>query len=226
VRKWTYLEIKQKVEADLDLADEDLVQDSEMRGYCNEAIDDAEAEIHSIYEDYFFTSASLALVDGESLVDLPTDIYANKIRLIQYDNGSDKYPIARLKPSQLKEIANVEEGDRYRYLIMNSSSDGSQIKLYPAAQEDSSDNVTIYYIRNATRIEEDSDECDIPEFTNFIIQFMKVRCIEKELGPEGARDAKAELERVRKLMVDTLTAMVPDNENLLEQDVSFYEEMV
>ena len=53
MKYWAWSEIRSKIEQECDLEDEDFVRRDELLAYCNEAIDEAEAEIHSLYEDYF-----------------------------------------------------------------------------------------------------------------------------------------------------------------------------
>ncbi len=62
---------------------------------------------------------------------------------------------------------------------------------------------------------------DIPEFTSFVIQFMKVRCYEKEPDPRYD-NAVVALTAHQKQMVDTLTDRTPDNDDKVEMDMSFY----
>jgi len=71
---------------------------------------------------------------------------------------------------------------------------------------------------------DDTSVCDIPEFVDFVLQYMKVRCYEKESHPNLGL-AVAALESKRKNMNDTLANMVPDGEQELEQDTEFYRDM-
>jgi len=82
----------------------------------------------------------------------------------------------------------------------------------------------LYYIRNANRMIDDTSVCDIPEFVDFILQYMKFRCYEKESHP-NLPIAMAALKFKRKNMNDTLANMVPDGEQELEQDTEFYRDM-
>lgn len=137
----TYADIKEKVQADTGTEDEDFVKSSEMMGYCNDAIAAAEAMIHDLYEDYFLSYAKLALIDGQSLYDLPSDIYANKVRGITYNDGQNVYPIRRLKERNKFEIIqdcqnfNYQE---YRYFLVNRNQNNSpvtKIQLLPKSHE-------------------------------------------------------------------------------------------
>lgn len=221
MRSWTYTEMKAKVLNDLDLNDEDFIPAAEMLGYFNEAIDTAEAHIHTLYADYFKTEAYLALVSGTSNYALPSDIYANLIRGIIYNSGSIIYEIKRLK--SLQQIPYFQTGDEYRYEPNNSAASGYKIRLYPTPSETSSTNITIHYIRNAMQLVDDDDVCDIPEFANYIMQFVKVRCYEKE-GHPNVLKAMADLEKEESLMVSTLTNMVDDEDNLIQPDFGFYQD--
>ncbi len=222
MRAWTYAEIKAKVLNDLDLEDEIFITAIEMLGYVNEAIDNAEAQIHALYEDYFLTFDNLALVTNTSTYAMPSDIYANKIRSIYYVNGSTKYAIKRWK-RPLDLIPFVDNSDDYEYLPINTAASGYQMKLYPAAQETSATNVTRWYIRNAKVLTLAADVCDIPEFINYILQYTKMRCYEKE-GHVTTLKAIEDTEKEKQLMIQTLTNMVDDEDTEIRKDLSFYED--
>lgn len=216
----TYGELKSNLQKELDLEDETFVTPEELMKYANEAVEMISSSIHSIYEDYYKTEATISLVSGQALYDLPSDIYAQKIRHIHYnDNGSKNYEIKKVK--QIKYLADITSEDAYQYDITNSSAAGLKIKIYPTPQE-SNDNVTIYYLRNAKRFTADSDVCDIPEFSSVLVQYMRWKCLSKEVHPDTDMAAR-DLERMRQEMVDTLTARIPDEEfNLIPMDASFY----
>jgi hypothetical protein len=218
---WTWAEIKAKVKNDLDLNDEDFIDATMLLAYANEAIDEAEQHVITINEDYLLQSASLALVNGTQEYSLPTNIYANKIRRIFYDNGSNKYEIRRIR--DLSEIPNIESSEPYKYIPVVDSSGAYKIKLYPASRETSSSNVTIWFIGNANELALDADVMNIPEAVHFVMAHMKLRCAQKESHP-GQIQAAQELERQRQLLVDTLTAMVPDDDNKVLIDQSFYDD--
>lgn len=226
----TYSAIKTKVENDLDLIDEDFITDDEMLGYCNEGIAKAESIIHTLYEDYFLTSANLSMVSGTASYVLPTDVYAVKIRTILYDSapavpGGVKYEIRRVKhPKEISFLKALTSGTiRLRYLPTNSLAGGQKLTFYPTPNETSSTYVTIWYIRDAKRMALDADTCDIPEFVEYVIQFMKARCYEKEGHPNlGA--AAAYLKELEQEMIDTLKDMVPDEDTEIDQDLTFYDD--
>lgn len=223
----TYLQLKTKVQNDLDLEDELFVSETEMLGYANEAVREAAAEIGDIYEDYFLKRATLTLVNGQEEYDLPADIYANKIRRIIYANGGTTYSVNRIRDWKKFEeyaLANVTKSATvYNYFVTNASAGGIKLLLVPPAKEDGAF-VTIWYLRECNVLAVDTDVCDIPEFSSFILQYMKVRCYEKEMHPNLSM-AIAALEQQRAQMVATLTAMIPDADNEIEPDLSLYYDM-
>jgi len=226
---WTLSEIKQKIEQDLDLEGEVFIQPTEMLNYINQAVDEAEAEIHGIYEDYFLTDAYLSLAIDENKYDLPSNIYANKIRKIIYSDGqSQTYEISRIPESEkFSDLALTERfrsTDFYRYLITNTTPGNPQIYLVPASREASTDRARIWYLRNANTLAVDADVCDIPEFVHFVISFAKLKCLEKEGHPNMMYWAN-EVERQRRLMINTLSNMVPDGATRIEPDMMYYEEI-
>lgn len=217
---WTWGEMKAKIENDLNLKDELFIEPNELLGYANDAIDEAEQEFVAMYDKYFETYEDLALVAGQSVYELPSDIYGNKITLIQYDNGSIKYPIRKLR--DLNEIAHVCVGDDYKFRIINRSGIGARLELFPPSRETSASNARIYYLRNASEVIDDDSIIDMPEASGFIMQHIKDSCMNKEMGSLYQAPPSAALEKQRGLMLMALGTMIPDEDNLVEQDTSFY----
>jgi hypothetical protein len=220
----TYGDIRNKILRDLDLEDEIFITADELLGYVNEAIDEAEAEIHTLYEDYFLARATLTLVSGQEAYALPANMYAHKIRRILYRNGTETRAIPRLRDWKKFEVytqalANAT-GTAYEYFIDNTTSGAPKIILSPTPTEDGP-YVTIWYLRNAAALAVEADVCDIPEFVQFVIQYAKVRCYEKE-GHPNLGGAVQYLERQRQLMNATLSSMVADGSTEIEPDMTFY----
>lgn len=231
MKYWTFQEVKDKVRRDLGLQQEEFVTNDELMGYVNSAIDEAEAEIITIYEDYFLPPpARIDIVAGQKEYDLPEDIYASKVRGIVYKDGTDIYQIKKFKPRQdhfeYVELTDEFDDDNYHFVIYNGSpSIKPQFHIYPTPTRSVSEGFRIYYLRNANRIESSTDVVDIPEFVSFIIQYCKVRCYEKE-GHPNLPIASQKLEFYRNQMVSTLTDMVPDGDNNIALDTDFYDETV
>ncbi len=244
MKLWQYQEVKQKVEADLDLLDETFITPDEMVGYCNEAIHEAESEILTINEDYFLNSTPLSLVQGQSTYTLPNNIYAQKIRGLEYVNNGIIYPIRRIRGQEKFDLAamiqNFGQTDDYMWYPINPTAGvQSQIMLFPPSRETGAF-VTLWYLRVANKVPtafergikptdpNDNTQLttvlDIPEFTTFIIDFMKAKCMLKDGDPRLDAQLTA-LANQRKMMVDTLTQQVPDNDDTIPIDLSFYREM-
>lgn len=247
MKLWTYAEVRQKVESELDLLEETFITPDEMVGYCNDAIHEAESEILKLNEDYFLASASLTLTQGVSLYSLPVGIYAQKIRGLQYVNGSIIYPIKRIRGESkfdiFSMIQNFGPNDDYMYFPVNSTAGvQSKIQLAPAARETGA-YVTIWHIRSANRVLMASEltpailptaansaaqlatVLDIPEFTTFIVDFMKAKCLLKDIGNPAIEGQIAQLANSKKMMVDSLTQQTPDDDDSIQLDLSFYREI-
>lgn len=221
----TYGDLKSNLQKELDLEDETFITPEEFLNYFNEAVDMVESAIHQIYEDYFLTNASITFVNGTAEYSLPSDIFAQKIRGMFYSDGaSNIFEIRRVK--QLNEINYLNLAQRpvydYRYLIKNDSTSGLKLVFYPTPNE-STTNVTMWYLRNAKRFATDSDVCDIPEFTSVIVQYVRWKCLDKE-GHPAVQMAAITLQQLRQEMVDTLTARVPDEDNYVVKDSSHYDD--
>lgn len=229
---WTYAEIRTKIQRDTDTEAEEFIRPDELLDLVNEAIDEAEAEIHLLgaEENYFLTYADLPVTVGQELLDLPADIYANKIKNIVYSDGALVYPVRRLKgPNLYEEIADQQRAtnvsDYYRYILTNATP-GPQTKilLVPKSREVSTTNFRLWYLRQANRMVNDSSICDIPDFVQFIINRTIYQIWAKE-GHPNAEAAKMKLEESRKLMTDTLNEMIPDGDSEIVMDLSHYRDM-
>lgn len=122
---FTFAQLKTKLGNDYDITDEVWVDDDELAGYINDAIDDSETAIHTMSSEdkYFLTSTPLVLTSGTTDLVYPSDIYANKIRKIFYLNGSIHYEIEKMRRIENTVILgdpNYGNG-RYQYLPVNDS---------------------------------------------------------------------------------------------------------
>ena len=108
-RFWTLAEFRAKLRMDLDLEEETFVRPQELDDYINEAIDEAESEIHGLYEDYFLTRSQVSLVQGQEEYDMPDNIYGDKIRRIMYNNTSTVYKIKRIKDWKKFEVYEIAQ---------------------------------------------------------------------------------------------------------------------
>lgn len=210
-----------------------------MAGYGNEGIDTAEVLIMATFEDYFLAPATLTMVEGASDIDLPSDIYGQKIREINYVNGSRIFPVTELRDPKkflIKEMIDAEasSGDEYRYFLKSATA-GAQDKivLVPAARE-SGAYLKMWYIRNANRIPLQADSgspsratqlatvIDIPEWRAYLEQYVKWRCYQKMKDKEGEATAAAALEKLGELMIINLKDKKLNQENDVPLDLSHY----
>jgi len=222
---WTWGQIKAKVEQDLDLEEETFIQPDEMLGYANEAIREAEAEIHGLYEDYFLKRSTISLVSGQEEYDIPTDIYAHKIRRLVYQNGTTIYEVKKLRDWKKFEL--LAEGQSQSpntvqfYMLHNSNPGAPQMLLTPTPDENGP-YLKLWYLREANKLAVESDICDIPEFINFVLAFIKLRCNEKDQNAGNIQNSLATVDFERKTMLTTLANMIPDANNQIEGDFSHY----
>ncbi len=225
---WTRAELVTKIERDLDLEGETFIQPEELIGYINEAIDEAETEVHALYEDYFLDSTTITLVSGTNEYDAPTDIYGDKIRCVIYRNGDRTYEVMRMRDWRkfleytLDLVGGATDAAEYKYFLVNRGPAEVKLLFSPSVAE-SGERITVWYLRQANRLESDSDKMDIPEAANFVMRHAKVSCYEKEGHPNLAK-AMADLEKERALLQGSLATRQPDNNDTIEMDLSHYEE--
>lgn len=235
---WTYQEIQNKIYRDMDLEAEDFIQADEFLELVNEAIDEAEADIHTLGldADYFLTYTTLDLTQGDTTLTLPADIYENKIKSIMYSNDSLIYPIRRFRSgSKFEEIERrlhfSNSGAEYQYVLYNDGTDGNanpapKLLLIPQARETKTGVIKLWYIREAKRMTGDvADICDLPEMgLRFVIKYVKYWVYFKEGHPNVA-SAKVEMETARERMNAVLATMIPDQDTRIVPDTTFYNDM-
>lgn len=231
MRYWTWAQIRTKIEQECDLEDEDFIRRDELLAYANEAIDEAEAEIHALYEDYFLKKADISISANDEFLSIPThmpDIFGDKIRRVIFKEagGTTVYTVTRLrdwKKFEQKALSDTQlTTDLYQYFLVNTTPGNPEIMLVPKARETGT--LVVWYLRNANRLVADTDVCDIPEFINFIFAHMKCKVYSKE-GHPGYAEALERLESERARMTGVLASRTPDAENEIELDTSHYEDM-
>lgn len=229
----TYGALKTEVLMETDTEAEDFLQADEIMAYFQDAVNECQAHIHKLglEDDYFLKKKTdYSLTNGQSVLDMPSDIYAAKIRGLIYSYGGRIYPIKRMKgPKRFELLAdllqNPGQNTPYVYQIINTSSAaGLDIDIYPRSYETSTNCITMHYIREAVTIVDDNSVVDIPQFYSFIKAFVKYKILNKA-GEMLAADAKADLDKERVLMLETLREMTPDYDDIIPPDTSIYEEM-
>lgn len=225
---WTWSTIKAKVEADLDLEDEKFIPESELLGYANEAIREVSRQIHTLYEDYFLTRSTITLVSGTEEYALPSDIYAMKIRGMVYRNGTSVWKMKRIQDWRKFEEYEFDKTNQtqfsiYGFFLLNQTAGSPKILITPTPNENGA-YVRLWYIRTANELTVDASVMDIPEAVNYVMQYVKMRCYEKELHP-NLQKAIADVEAEKQTTLETLANMVPDVDNEIEADTRIYEEL-
>lgn len=241
MKLWTFQEAETQVRQELDIqGDDNFIENDEMVGYFNSAVDEMEKEILQMNEDYLLTSTPITFVQGQTDISLPTDIWGQKIRSFIYQNGTKIYPIKRFRdPEKFYKKAEMDyyaTGEtEYAYILKSVSEAQDKIVLTPAAQE-SGAVATLWYIRNAKRIPKVGESSatratqlaciiDLPEAMDFIMQFVRVRCLGKDKNFAVPPQEIAILGELKADAVSALSERTPDNDTQVPMDVSFYEEM-
>lgn len=237
----TFRELKQQVIDDLDLQDEIFVTEYDLYRWLNDAIESAEAQIHTLYEDYFLSRTEYTISSGEYLLDYPSDIYASKVRKMLFKESNNAPNTASHEILREKDLITAEARDIYEnsssqptltWIGTNSSSEGRKVRLFPKLTRNGI--IVMYYIRNAAKVVYDSntsewvnqdDVCDIDEFERYLVQAVKTQVYLKD-GDIRAEDSKGLEEQLKKDMVETLSNRVPDNNDEIVMDLSHYSDML
>jgi hypothetical protein len=232
----TYAQLKAKVEMDMDTEDETFVQDTELMEYFNDGIREAESEIHKLglQEIYYLTYDNPSIVSGTAEYAMPSNIFANKIVKVIYNDGSKVYAIRGLKGrNRFERIANNSNSSSsdpiFEYYLRNvftsDTSIATKMGFTPTPLETTSTRFTRWYIRHANVLEATTSVCDLPDpCLNFLYSYAYWRIWGKE-GDGRAIEAKNEVENQRRLMIETLSEMTPDDENQIEMDTDIYDNM-
>jgi hypothetical protein len=226
----TLADLRQAVVNDLDLQDDDFIAATDLNRWIRDGVKAAERKIHTIYEDYFLTDVEVDITYGQTFVDYPVDIYANKIRKIVFKDGVSGANVQSHEVKKVKDILNAISRDIYndqttnpilQWSPSNSLASGRKIRLHPANGR--TGKLIIYYIRNARDLILDSDICDIDEFETYVIRYAKTLAYLKD-GDPRAEDIKLLEKEIEIEITSTLSDMAPDDNNQVELDMSHYKD--
>jgi hypothetical protein len=226
----TWGDIKSEVQKDHNIEGDPEYDEQELINMCNRAINRVEARIIGLQQDYFLTKAPVINVPaGDLEVAIPSDIYANKIRRVFWKTASyNKKRLYRATniDDMEQEYANTgsyEEFKKLRYMILNDGTAGRRIVL--SYSRDASE-ITIYYTRNANRFTlagGDSQICDIPEYADGVIAYMKYLVEMKDKSPTvGA--TKQDYIDIMKELTDGLAQAVNDEDMMIEPDTEIFDD--
>ncbi len=226
---WTWTQTWALLVEQLDLENEDIVDEDEMMGYANEAIDHCEGVINGLHEEYFLSRSTLTIVAGTESYDIPPTMWGHKIRSLVYYNGTDVYEVRRI-PTMQKFIeyrmsrANSETADgvAMEYFVVNNTAGDPQILFTPAPTGGS---VEVWHLRQANRVTTGADVIDLPECFQYIVDYCHERTWFKEAaGGPRHQMAVARLGKTEEAMILKLKPAIVDGHEELEGDMSAYEE--
>lgn len=228
----TLYDIRTKIARDLDIEAEEFIQPEELIQYINDAISEAEANIINLglRDKYFLARGTpISLVAGQADYDLPSNIYGNKILKVVYQSGTDIYALSPIDSEEMYQDISVlnqyNTTDLYRYLIRHDVPGTEKLQIVPKARVDAADALTIWFFREANKLEIDTDICDLPEIAiQYVYQSVRVRVYEKERG-QSWMVAKEDLAAIEELMVKTLQQQISDSDlTKMDKDFTTYEE--
>ena len=233
---WTLAKFKTKIDKELDLENEDIIQPEEFVGYVNDGVREVVAEMSKlgVEDTYFHTFIPFPLTAFQADYSLPVNIFANKIKALVFNDGSNIYRVKRLRGvelySQMESLEKYAVGDTRPvcYALFNAGvTNGYKMKIVPTPKV-AIPYLTMYYLRQADELALDDDGTgliDCPEeFIQFLVAFVKVKCLAKEIGNPMLQMAMSDEDRCRKLMVQTLTDQVEDSDNTVPLDLTHYME--
>ena len=231
---WTALQVRDKVRRDLDIDEDELVADPQMYEFINDAIRDMVSEMLKlgIEDKYYETNAKLSIVANQEEYSFPTDMFVTKLYKLIYERSGARelYAVKRLRGMQEYEKYHAENqyptsNPQYRYKILNRTGE-HRLLLVPKPLVSETNVLTVWYARKPLTVATSTDLVDVPEeLISYIITFVKVECLKKDVGNPLLQASLQELARIRQLMVDTLTDQTHDGDNEVEQDISHYEAM-
>ena len=223
----TLLSIRNQVKNDLDLWQEDFISDSEIDRHINDSIKKAAAAIIKENADYFKAETDIALSEGTNIYDLPSDIYLNKLKKLTFIDGTHTHRVDKIKDLYNADSLDVNyEGGNpiLQYDITNNSGEGRKLRIFP--DDCRAGTLHVWYIRNPAVLSADTDECDIDEFDDYIVQSTKTAILLEDGDPRSADSKNLEMEYKRE-MISTISEMVLDDEdNKIYIEASFYNDHI
>ena len=227
----TLLEMKEKIKSDLEMREEQYLPDADIVRLINDAVSDAHKHIVRVYEDYFLSFHTQELAATQSVLTLPVDLFADKIRAIIYRDGeigSASITCEFSKVKSLRDAMNVRNiissnsGAMRLWLLTDQTVATRGVKLIPETGR--AGHVDMWYIRRPALMVNDSDVCPIPEFADYVVQKAKVAYYRNDGDPRYA-DEKGELLELQEQMINTLSnRTLGEDDNVIKRDVSFYED--
>jgi hypothetical protein len=217
----TYGDFKQELEdeLDIDIDQGEVVSDTQFKRAVNRYTRECALHIYPMNQDYYRTTDIVSLVDATSEYAMPTGIFANKIRYVQFDDSSVDYEVFRIK---LEEIPNVETTDDFQYDIINKISGGTKYKVYPTPTANDSTSMTRHFIRAINEVSGDASVIDLPD-TTLLYHLCKIFLMRKKGDPMLAMEIQ-QTPYYQRLYHTNLEVMLPNWNEQMDPDLSHYEE--
>ena len=217
----TWKEIRAIIQRKHGIEADDSFTEPELIEICNEGINKVESRIINLQADYFLTFDTIDVVAGQTQYDLPSDIYASKIRRMFYQpDGHTERKLYRAK-----NLDNMVDKYKMKYIVLNSAT-GRKITLNNTPEKDGV--ITIYYTRNANRFTEAGGEnqvCDIPEYIDAVIAWMSYRIEWKDKSPT-TQLTLAEYNNIINELTETLAVAYNDEDHSIEPDLDFHNDHI
>jgi|GEM_PF-3799217 len=226
----TFGDLREQVEAELDLEAEEFIQPTEMQRYFNSGIQIIEAEIIKLglRERYLQDEAFISIVVDQQDYSLPADIIDTKIRKLVYRENTIVYTIKPLRSEsayETEDVFNLYNSSDYYFYSIYKTSENYVLRLTPKARKNFTDAIRIIYFKDLNQYTDDDTNCDVPQICyEYLLSYVRYRCYKKELHA-NADSEKQDLAALLQLMRETLQGQVADPDmDLNDQDVKVYEE--
>jgi hypothetical protein len=215
---WTLDELVTKIQNDLELHEEVFVTPGDITSFINDAIDAAEQIIIDLFSDFFLTYVDLTVKAGQTIIDLPNDLFESRMRGIYYnESGWSTTQMAnqqyyKVKKMSLELNGYVQQNDAWQYRLVNSSSLTQKLFFFPAIDVDSDDRFRLWYIRRALRLKEPEDLLEKGLRPQYILSHAKCAIMQKE-GDPSLDVELGNLAKQEQALVSALSRLTDDDED-------------
>jgi len=213
--------MEDSIKDQLDLWEETFIHPLELKDYFNEAIAMLQSQIHTLAEDYFLANTFLSVSAGQTDIQLPSNIYGNKLRKVIWNFSQDeRYEMFPIR--DIMTIPYIQENEFYQYMLVNNGVTiadtlGTIMRVYPAIRATSETGMQVWYIRGVSRFIDETSVCDIPEWSNIIVQYVRYKCMIKEGHPQSSQ-SKQDLQDLIASLNESLRSRTMDENTKLSQD--------
>jgi hypothetical protein len=224
----TWGQIKAEVQKDHGIEGDPDYDETELVNMANRAINRVESRILQLQQDYFLDKTEIAVTAGTSEYALPSDIYAYKIRRVFWkEDGFNTRKLYRATNiDDMEETSNYGYYDydkKLRYMVLNDATTGPRITL---SYSNADATLIVYYTRNAARfndVDGDSQVCDIPEFADAVIAYMKYLVEMKDKSPTVGATKQDYIDIITEL-TSSLGQAVNDEDMMIEPDTEIFDD--